>query len=763
MNPTNRWRILLTTLILSFLGLAGFIFLFSTAPRSAAQPTAFSFADQNNVPINGQVRVLCFRSEADANPFADVIVQVAGGVPAAPLPADCLYLAALRLRHTQPSAKHSESAYEIYTTSWQPGTSAPLPASGVIMLNDAWPLTLFNVVVSLGWEPTPNSNVTTVDQVQESLYQTAQALYDWTEGQMAFGAVSIYTGGENWSEADIRLLPANDKRPSVFVGGIVPDKLTYTGFFTDTTYTPAMIYLGRLWDGRDAFQAGNGRWDTPNAYRTIAHEWVHYALFMYDEYQDTTGLSGNCICQDLSGTGCGFGDRDGSVMAYHYEASEFWHKDTHLTVSNFCYDTWQFHVHGMTDWSALMQWSTIQELDLLFMPLQSPTPSLNAGPTLGLARHLIGQEAGEQVYLPLVTGGSGSVVTTKEPWLNLFLETAVSPPHTLPSQVYLFKGEPYAPDRILPQGRLTGDPSGDMLGSIQLLDVTSGDTVRTYVEWPNAADSGGMRYTNNGEIDSDVLATENFWDFTLAHYFALEENEVVSLTLTLEDRDGRLAAPTIQLCSLDANIGCHPDWKQSMTEMGSQWQTTFKPLDGQPELPRYLVVRIWDAGETAVQNEIVQWLQVAGGVGPTHNDGMAPLLDDVVMVNARQPYPDTGDCNVVSFMPAANANALMAPLPNMVNGLIGIPLDIQITLTQDQCPPEKLGQNSFLPIEVLINFGYSQDEVDRLSLNETTDLVILHYQPGGGWAEWQQVDINTDLNWLTTITNEDGIYAVGWR
>jgi hypothetical protein len=154
---------------------------------------------------------------------------------------------------------------------------------------------------------------------------------------------------------------------------------------------------------------------------------------------------------------------------------------------------------------------------------------------------------------------------------------------------------------------------------------------------------------------------------------------------------------------------------------------------------------------------------VAGGVGPTHNDGMAPLLDDVVMVNTGQPYPDAGDCNVVSFMPAANAEALAALLPPGIGGLIGIPLDIQITLNQDQCPPLIPGQSSPLPVDVLLNFGYSQDEVDRLGLNEQTDLFILHFQPGFGWATWQQIDINTDLNWITSLTSEDGIYAVGWQ
>lgn len=274
-----------------------------------------------------------------------------------------------------------------------------------------------------------------------------------------------------------------------------------------------------------------------------------------------------------------------------------------------------------------------------------------------------------------------------------------------------------------------------------------------------------MRYAvaDDGTAMSDIVVSEDLWDVTLEHHFELQDNQVVSLTLTLVDGDGRLGTPTAQLCSLDAAIGCHPDWKITMEDSSGWWEVEFTPLPGQAELPRYSVVRIWDSGDQAVEDELVQWLQVAGGVGPTHNDGMAPLLDDVVMVNTSQPYPGAGDCNVVSYMPATNANALLAPLPPNFGGLLGIPLDIQITLDPDLCPIPVPGQNMTLPVDVLLNFGYSQDEVTRLGLNEQTQLFILHYQPGGGWAIWQQIGINSDLNWITSSTTEDGIFAIGWQ
>ncbi|MFO7678732.1 MAG: hypothetical protein R6X34_01655 [Chloroflexota bacterium] len=763
-------RSLSIILAMILFGITGLILLFLASPGQA-ETSAFTFKDQDGVPVTGTVRVLCFAGETAVSPFADLNIQVISGAPVEPLPERCTHLAALRLRHTQPAGKHDEPAYWIYAASWQPGASDPLPAVGDIVLSDEWPLTLVNLVVSLGWTPAPDSEVATPAEIRAAMQAVSQELYDWTDGQMAVGPVSIHTGGERWAQADMRFLPANDKRPSAFVGGIVKDRLNYAGYLTNTTYTPAAAYFGRLWDGGDAFDEGNGRWTNPNAYRTISHEWAHYALFLYDEYQDTTGHSGYCICAALP-TGCGFEERDGSAMAYHYTATEFWHKDTHFpnTDLNFCQDTWQHHVHGQTDWDFLAtNWHVLQGLSLSFVPLRSPVPELGSGPDLGLAAHLFGAEPGRALFLPLIVrDGETAVSPPQEPIINIILDTTSSPTATLPSQVYLLQGGRDNPSRILPQGRATGNPAGSVLGSLRLLDVGADDDIRAYVDRPALGAVPGARYTLFADANpaSDITLAANSWQFALDHHFTLVENRVMTLTLALTDYSNVISLPNIQLCSLDAAIGCHPGWSQTMTSGGSGfWQTQFTPLPGQTELPRYLVVRIVDAADNAVADELVQWLQVGGGVGPAHNDGMAPLLDDVVMVNVAEPLANAGDCNVVSYMPAANTDALKTPLPPGFGGLIGIPLDIDITLTTDLCPQWAPGQNQQFPsgVTALLNFGYSQDEVTRLGLNEALQLELLHFSPGSGWSTGQQLTVNTDLNWITAQISEDGIYAVSWR
>ena len=204
--------------------------------------------------------------------------------------------------------------------------------SGEVKIEEAWPLTLFHVVVSMGWEPAAQNPVTSVQDVMQGLQAMSAELYDWTEGQMAVGPVSIHTNGERWSQADIRILPANDKRPSALVGGIVSTPTLYNSFSTDITYIPGAVTVGRLWNGTDASDEVNGRWLAQNASRTLTHEWMHYALFLYDEYQQDTGERHYCICDDLN-AGCTGSITDpnrrdpvGSAMAYQYTATELWHK-----------------------------------------------------------------------------------------------------------------------------------------------------------------------------------------------------------------------------------------------------------------------------------------------------------------------------------------------------------------------------------------------------------------------------------------------------
>ena len=126
-------------------------------------------------------------------------------------------------------------------------------------------LYLFNILVALEWEPDER----TMQQLKWAFRRASDFLYDVTDGCMAFGQVVF--GGREWMEcADILILASNRLHPRSWVAGMhLPEK-----------YLP--IRMGRgMWHRRHRFTIP---WDEPESYRTLVHEWAHYAFGLRDEY-----------------------------------------------------------------------------------------------------------------------------------------------------------------------------------------------------------------------------------------------------------------------------------------------------------------------------------------------------------------------------------------------------------------------------------------------------------------------------------------------
>jgi len=126
---------------------------------------------------------------------------------------------------------------------------------------------LFNVIVALEWLP----SLTTIQQLMNAFRSASDFLYDCTNGSMAIGQV-IFTGRDLIDRADIQIMASNRFHPRSLVNALnEPDK-----------FSP--IRLGRgLWSKNNSVLIP---WDEPVAYRTIVHEWGHYALSLHDEYID---------------------------------------------------------------------------------------------------------------------------------------------------------------------------------------------------------------------------------------------------------------------------------------------------------------------------------------------------------------------------------------------------------------------------------------------------------------------------------------------
>jgi hypothetical protein len=756
------------------------LFALSCAPT----PPKLRFVDDSGEPLLTEtVRVLCYGTASAETLLADQILETDNrGEPSTSLPPGCNYIAALHLRHTQDSGKPGHGpAYWVYATSWQPGATTPLSATGDITLSDKWPLVLFNVVASLAWEPSLDGDPV-VEDLENGLFHASAYLYDITDGHMAFGPVTIHPGGGNWNDADLRFLAANDYRPSVYVGGIVAGRIQYTSPVTAVFFSPGEVYLGRDWSRLGASDESSGRWYLEDAYRTILHEWAHYALFLYDEYQDINAdgpSQAYCTCSGLSGRGDACPpppppDQAASPMAWHYDTTELWHPEAPQTPPGICEKTEQYQIHGQSDWETLGVWYQIQGLsEVPGLPSLVPPSTfaeLDKGPALGLVTGLFGRRPGGA---PPARPAPGRAI-------DITLDESLGKEETPLSQVYLIKTPAGAQPRILHQGKAAGSSALGLgrLGTIHVLGAEPLDELGVFVDRQATEEvPNGGRYTLRGELSAaSITAGKDAWHASLDITPILDGSRLAELQVELTSLNRPdLPTPVVQLCIPDAGTGCSlEETMDRVTE--TTWIAT---LGGSAGLPRYGVLRVRAEGV----GELIRWFQDGGGVPPAHDDGGSPVADGRLKVHTNQAVPNSRLCNRVLFMPAASYQALTRSLGMVqevqggpmvtVKGVLEVPLDIDIVLPRDgDCPGLGAGDHS-LPVPVTLTLFYDQSSVDRpiveqqeqqvFRINEN-NLQILHYSRAGD--QWSQVPVagrDPDLNWIATMpVAEDGIYAIAW-
>jgi hypothetical protein len=214
------------------------------------------------------------------------------------------------------------------------------------------PLVLFDLDVSLEWDV--RQDTIFLDQLNYDLQRTSELLYDWTNGQVALGQITVYHEQEHWNDAHIRVYASNRVRPNAYQGGIVSQIIT-DPLASDVTYVPGQVRIGATWN-RYGDPGGSLGEDWP---RTLAHELGHYALFLNDNY---LGLDaeGHLISVD-SCTGTAMTD------PYHEDYSEF-HPDEDWLPG--CERTLSHQSTGRSDWATITT----------FYPWLRGTPT-NPGPS----------------------------------------------------------------------------------------------------------------------------------------------------------------------------------------------------------------------------------------------------------------------------------------------------------------------------------------------------------------------------------------------
>jgi hypothetical protein len=142
------------------------------------------------------------------------------------------------------------------------------PAAGQVFQRSLY---LFNLIVALEWQPDEGY----IQMLQSAFTRASDLLFDITDGWMALGQV-VFGGPELMGCADIQIMASSRLLSRAWVAAL----------HEDHKYMPIRVGRG-LWNDN---RRGVIAWEEPEGYRTLVHEWGHYALCLTDEYLEVRQL-----------------------------------------------------------------------------------------------------------------------------------------------------------------------------------------------------------------------------------------------------------------------------------------------------------------------------------------------------------------------------------------------------------------------------------------------------------------------------------------
>jgi hypothetical protein len=601
---------------------------------------------------------------------------------------------------------------------------------------------LFNLTVSLEWDPgrqdTPNSRWTATQtatgcsadakatylaDLQAGLTDASRYLYAYSRGRFALGNITIDTEGSRWASADIRVLANGSYRPTAEVGGVViaPTRNISATTGVSVSFYPGAVTLGRQWNG---LGARCGAWSQPEAWRTIGHEWGHYALFLWDEYYEQFGLRE----QYCTTTGFGLlsprrGDRasasvDGaanSVMAYHYTADRLWESGS----ASSCEQTPQQRVNATSDWETIRRFYPSIGTPDSIPTAPAPTPTFT------------------------IAAAAPSEYTSA-----LIKAEQLSDPHDV-AQAYLVRSSGGLPIRIIGQGELLQSESSVILGARPSL----GDRALIMSEnWPsgtrrvfpaNASTTTALD-TTPGATPAALQLADQIWRpavriTPIVVQLTSDTSNLAGLRLQIEDCNRQTKQIQVVLCPaggacsnpLTLNVGSGGIFSGSISlpdEIASRQSASLG----------YLYLHGIETNE-----EIISSYQIGGGAGSGHIGAHPPLMDGAVGIETPGTNLPLGrDVRVAS----STALVCQAPtLPAGIRRIIGNPVDVQPVFADGNGGQPWGSQVGDPPLSVRLS--YSQDLIDRLGIDERS-LVLLRLNAQGVWQVVPSSGSSAALDWI---------------
>ncbi len=243
------------------------------------------------------------------------------------------------------------SHYTVFYTSGAPQTVNPAafslnpPGVMTLVISRAHPLMLHDLSVSAQWYVEGDPAYRT--KLAQDILAGSAHLYDFTNGQVGLGQVTVYQDFAAWDSVDVHLFASNDARPEADMGGIVKAP-------TPDPQNPAIIYrpgrarMGATWNRFNLpGTASVPHVDTSDDWALVlAHEMGHYLLYLNDTYYRIGPK--NTIVNVYSCKGSAMG------WVYEPENSEFVF-DQKFWDAN-CRNTFGNNLLDRTEWNTIRTW-----------------------------------------------------------------------------------------------------------------------------------------------------------------------------------------------------------------------------------------------------------------------------------------------------------------------------------------------------------------------------------------------------------------------
>lgn len=218
------------------------------------------------------------------------------------------------------------------------------------------PLILFNLAVSLEWDA--SNDPTYLQQLEFNLQRTSQYLYDFSNGQVALGEITVSQNADDWAYSHIVVHASNSLRPFSDQGGIVITP-TVDPQHPSIVYDIGQVSMGATWNryGDPGHNLGD---DWP---LILAHELGHY-LFFHDETYLGLDPEGFLIAVD-SCVGSAMGDPYTDMRNTEFIADDtYWNANCAATLAN--------QTLARNEWETMRLW---------YPALQAPA-EINPGPSI---------------------------------------------------------------------------------------------------------------------------------------------------------------------------------------------------------------------------------------------------------------------------------------------------------------------------------------------------------------------------------------------